>query len=258
MSLLLAVPFGLAIGLALGALGGGGSILTVPVLVYALGQGTGTATTSALLIVGVTALIALVTHARAGHVRAGQGLLFGVLGSGGAALGSLLSVGIGAPLLLSALAALMLVVAALMVRRSVAPATPDHADVGTRRASPALLVLAASGVGLITGFFGVGGGFAVVPALVLVLGMPVPVAVGTSLLVIAVNSTAALLARLHTHADLDWALIGLFGAAAVAGSLFGGLISARAQPARLSLAFAGLLTLTALYTASRSLPQLLT
>ncbi len=114
----LAVPLGLVIGLALGALGGGGSILTVPALVYVLGQDPRAATTSSLLIVGVTSLIALVPHARGGRVRFGQGLLFGALGTAGSVLGSALSSRVAPEVLLTAFAGLMLVVAALMLRRA--------------------------------------------------------------------------------------------------------------------------------------------
>lgn len=115
-----AIPLGLLIGLTLGALGGGGSILTIPALVYGLGQAPGVATTSSLLIVGATSVIALVPHARAGRVRFGQGLLFGVLGTTGAVAGSALSTTVPPLLLLTTFAALMLLVAALMLRRSVA------------------------------------------------------------------------------------------------------------------------------------------
>lgn len=115
-----AIPLGLLIGLTLGALGGGGSILTIPALVYGLGQAPGVATTSSLLIVGATSVIALVPHARAGRVRFGQGLLFGVLGTAGAVAGSALSTTVPPLLLLTTFAALMLLVAALMLRRSVA------------------------------------------------------------------------------------------------------------------------------------------
>jgi uncharacterized protein len=109
-------------------------------------------------------------------------------------------------------------------------------------------------VGLLTGFFGVGGGFVLVPALVLALGFPMPTAVGTSLLVIAVNSATALTARLtHGTAELDWALIATFTVAAVAGSLVGGRMAGSVDPRRLTIAFALLLVLVAAYTAARSL-----
>ncbi len=266
--MLIAVPLGLAIGLALGALGGGGSILTVPALVYVLGQDARTATTSSLVIVGLTSLIALLPHARARRVRFGQGLLFGALGTAGSLVGSALSASVHPTTLLTAFAALMLLVATLMLRRarSARDAPRDLAldptvePMLTLRpftcACPRVVrvVVTATAVGLLTGFFGVGGGFALVPALVLALGFPMPVAVGTSLLVIAVNSATALAARLGSGAGhLDWTLVGLFTAAAVAGSLVGGRLTSRVDPRHLTTAFAALLVLVALYTGARSL-----
>ncbi|HET7400084.1 MAG TPA: sulfite exporter TauE/SafE family protein [Intrasporangium sp.] len=264
---LLTIPMGLLIGLALGALGGGGSILTVPALVYALGQAPRTATTSSLLIVGTSSLLALVPHARARRVRAGQGLLFGILGTAGSFGGSALSARVPREVLLGTFAALMLVVATLMLRRS-GDQQEEGPDVSAQRqmtlhpftcacAWVARLVLTATAVGLLTGFFGVGGGFALVPALVLALGYDMPTAVGTSLLVIAVNSGTALLARLSGEDNhLDWALIVGFTAAAVTGSLVGGRITSRANPQHLARSFAVLLIAVGLYTATRSVTDL--
>ena len=122
----------------------------------------------------------------------------------------------------------------------------------------ALLIVALGGlVGLLSGMFGVGGGFVLVPALVLALSFPMPVAVGTSLLVIAVNSFTALTARITTGSThLDWPLIAGFTAAAIVGSLFGGRITSRVNPSHLTRAFAVLLVAVALYTAARSIPAL--
>lgn len=128
--------------------------------------------------------------------------------------------------------------------------------VPNRLADVARVVLAATVVGLLTGFFGVGGGFIVVPALVLSLRFEMPVAVGTSLLVIVVNTAAALLARLGTHADVDWAVVAVFVLAAVAGSPAGNLVASRVQPKRLAVAFTLLLLAVALYTGARSFPHL--
>jgi len=108
----------------------------------------------------------------------------------------------------------------------------------------------------LTGFFGVGGGFVVVPALVLALGFTMPVAVGTSLLVIAINSTSALLSRMGQGVHLDWLLIGVFTLAAIVGSLLGGRLATRVRPQRLTAAFTVLLVAVALYTAVRSFSQL--
>lgn len=266
----LVLPLGLLIGLALGALGGGGSILTVPALVYLLDQDARAATTSSLLIVGLTSLIAVTPHARARRVRYGQGLMFGALGTGGSFTGSALASHVAPQVLLTAFACLMVGVAILMLHRSLRPrAAAGHED---PTADPFLtlhpltcacprvakVVVTATAVGLLTGFFGVGGGFILVPALVLALSFPMPVAVGTSLLVIAVNSATALTARISTGSPhLDWPLIAAFTAAAIAGSLFGGRIAARVQPHHLTRAFAVLLVGVAVYTAASSIPSLL-
>jgi len=267
---LLVLPVGLLIGLSLGALGGGGSILTVPALVYLLGQDPHQATTGSLVIVGTTSLIALVPHARRGHVRFGQGLAFGALGTAGSLAGSTLATHVRPAVLLSAFAALMLVVAALMLRRSQrGPDAPGSLATGPTEpmltlrplgcACPrvAKVVVTATAVGLLTGFFGVGGGFALVPALVLALVFPMPVAVGTSLLVIAVNSATALAARATSGPSLDWGVIAAFTAAAVAGSLLGGRVSAQMAPRLLTRAFAVLLVAVAVYTAALNVPALL-
>ena len=268
---LLVLPLGLLIGLALGALGGGGSILTVPGLVYLLDQSPRAATTSSLIIVGASSLVALAPHARAGRVRVGQGLLFGALGTAGSFAGSALASHVPPQVLMTAFAGLMLVVATLMLHKSAPKGATDtgHEDltcepVLTLRpltwACPrmAKVVATATAVGLLTGFFGVGGGFVLVPALVLALSFPMPVAVGTSLLVIAVNSATALAARTTvggTH--LDWPLITGLTAAAVIGSLVGGRITSRVTPQHLARAFAVLLVAVAVYTVLRSVSDLL-
>lgn len=265
------VPVGLVIGLSVGSLGGGGSILAVPALVYLFGQDSRAATTTSLLIVGVTSVIGAIPHQRVGRVRIGQGIAFGLLGVIGSYVGSRLSTAVPDEVLLTGFAVLILVVATLMTRRRrqqarIAPGTPPAAEpspvvvwrprlsVDWRRAG--LVLGTATGVGLLTGFFGVGGGFAVVPALVLALGLSMPVAVGTSLVVIAINSATALVARADQDVTLDWTLIGGFTAAAVVGSLLGSRVVSRVSPARLSLVFTILLVVVAVYTAVRSVPQL--
>lgn len=270
--LALVVPVGLLIGLSLGALGGGGSILAVPALVYLFGQDSRAATTGSLLIVGVTSLIGMIPHRRAGRVSLAKGLVFGTLGVAGSYLGSRLSTTVPQDVLLAGFSVLMAVVAALMTSRRRKQARSGSAGDSLVGESPApvlrwrptgtcdcsraaKLVLTASGVGLLTGFFGVGGGFVVVPALVLALGLPMPLAVGTSLLVIAVNSFTALLFRAGQAVTLDWWVIGGFTLSAVIGSLLGSRVVSRVSPARLNLAFTVLLVMVALYTAARSFPQ---
>ncbi len=267
---LLVVPLALVVGLSLGALGGGGSILTVPALVHVLGQTPRAATTSSLLIVGITSLIALVPHARARRVRFGQGTLFGVLGTAGSFLGTALSTSLAPNTLLLLFSGLMLVVATLMLRRARRSVRhpndvldPVNEPLLTIRpfscACPRLakVIATASLVGLLTGFFGVGGGFVLVPALVLALGYAMPTAVGTSLLVIAINSATALTARVTTSAsvasELDWLLLTTFTVVAVGGSVMGGRLAARANPRHLTASFAVLLIGVALYTAASSL-----
>jgi uncharacterized membrane protein YfcA len=256
---LLAVLAGLLIGLSLGALGGGGSILTVPAMVYLLGQSPHQATTASLLVVGIAAVVGAAAHARAGRVRLRTGAIFGVLGIAGSYAGSRASAAVPADVLLAGFGLLMLAVAAVMIarRRGQGPARRAAAPTGGTRHT-ILVAAAATGVGLITGFFGVGGGFVVVPALVLVLGFDMPTAAGTSLVVIAVNSAAALAARAgHGSLTLNWALVGAFTAAAVIGVLAGGRLAGRASPQRLSAAFTVLIVAVAGYTLTRSLPALL-
>ena len=271
--LAIAVPAGLLIGLSLGALGGGGSILTVPVLVYLLHQAPHTATTGSLLIVGIAAAGGMIAHWRAGRVRLWPGVTFGVLGVAGSYAGTRLSSSVPPDLLLSLFAGLMLVAAAAMLRRrrgtagpgdraaenrpgaARAPAGriawPPHGTTAAARQGLKIIV-AATGVGLITGFFGVGGGFVIVPVLVLALGFDMPAAVGTSLLVIAINSATALAVRLGSHPSLDWPLLGVFTIAALAGHR----VASRAGASRLTAAFAVLLIAVAAYSLGRSLPQL--
>jgi len=293
---LAAIGAGLLIGLSLGALGGGGSILTVPALVYLLGQSAHQATATSLLVVGTAALAGAASHARAGRVRLREGAIFGVLGIAGSYAGSRASTAVPADLLLAGFGALMLAVAVLMIaRRRAAPArlpgpeaaaasglavktaaagTPQPATVtalGTlpRTAQlataqrpgpgrhPVLVAAAATGVGLITGFFGVGGGFVIVPALVLVLGFDMPVAAATSLVVIAIDSAAALTARFaHGGLALNWAVTAIFATAAIAGTLAGGRLAGRVSSQRLSTAFTVLVIGVAVYTLARSLPTL--
>jgi uncharacterized membrane protein YfcA len=269
--LALAVLVGLAIGASLGALGGGGSILTVPALVYLLGQSAHSATTVSLVVVGVSALAGMALHARAGRVRLAEGATFGALGAAGSVLGSRLSAGVAEPVLLSAFGGLMLAAAGAMAVRSRrqagtgqdagiaegtdAPGPPVVAQRKVRR-RPVTVVAAASVVGLVTGFFGVGGGFVVLPALVLVLGFEMSVAVGTSLLVIAVNSAVALAARIGTHVHVDWPLLLVFTAAAMTGALLGTRLASFVSPRRLASSFTVLLVAVALYTIARSVAQL--
>jgi uncharacterized membrane protein YfcA len=262
VSLLGAVPVGLAVGLLLGALGGGGSILAVPALVYLLGQSPGAATTDALVVVGLSAVTAMLAHHRVGRVRVAQGVIFGVLGVAGTYAGTCVSASVDPNLLLAGFAGLMVVAAVGMLRRRSAPSTEDTPEqpAGRRRVTAGRatkVVSIASAVGLLTGLFGVGGGFVVVPALVLALGFDMATAVGTSLLVITTNAGTALAARLGSGAAMDWPLLAVFATAAMSGGLAGQKVTARVPPRALAVAFAALCLCLAGFIAARTVPHLL-
>jgi uncharacterized membrane protein YfcA len=264
-----AIPAGLAIGVSLGALGGGGSILTVPALVYLLHQNAHAATTASLIIVGLTAAAGAAGHWRAGRVKVAEGTVFGLLGVAGSYAGSRASASVSQHVLLAAFAGLMVIAAAAMLHRRSAPAArPAPAAAPGSPAGRAAAVTAwrlrgglrvagaATVVGLLTGFFGVGGGFVIVPALVLALGFGMATAVGTSLLVIAISSAAALAARAGSGFGLDWALVAVFTVAAIAGTLAGKRIAGRVTGRALTVSFACLLVALASYMLARSLPAL--
>ena len=272
MTLAVIVIAGALIGLSLGALGGGGSILTVPVLVYSLGQSAAQATAGSLVVVGITALAAAVTAYRAGKVLLTRGLAFGAVAVGGAAAGARASVLVSGPVLLTAFAALLLAVAGVMAARQLRPRRGrpgQHAEsaIGDPiitfspsfacQCPRALKVLVtATVVGLLTGFLGVGGGFLVVPALVLALGLPMGYAVGTSLVVIAITSASALAVRAGAGIHPSWGVVALLTAVAVTGAWAGARLTARTDTSKLQAAFTVLLLLVAGYTAWRALPGL--
>ena len=254
-----AIGLGLLIGLSLGALGGGGSILTVPALVHVIGQDARAATTSSLFIVGTSSVIAALGHARSGRVRWGVGLLFGATGIAAGFAGTAVNQRVDPDVLLLAFAGVILVAAVGMLANEGPSAPPqERADRGRRWAPGRIAKVVGAGlaVGFMTGFFGVGGGFVIVPALTLALGLSMPQAVATSLVVISINSGGALLARAGT-AHFDWAVIVPFTLAAIAGSLGGKRVADRVSGTTLTRAFAVLLVGVAIYTATTSLIALL-
>ncbi len=231
-AVILALAAGAVIGLALGALGGGGSVLAVPALIYLLGFTPVAATTASLVIVTLTSVTALVAHARDGHVRWRMGLLFAAAGIGPAMLGGALSTSIPAAVLTAAFAVVAGVAALRMLRSR--PAA-EGAAVTVR---PGRVAAAGGGLGAVTGVLGVGGGFLAVPALVSVLGLRMRNAVGTSLLVITVNSLAALATRAGTVEGLDWAVVGPFVGAAILGAWDGKRLAAKISGQTLQRIFA--------------------
>ena len=231
--LILALLAGAVVGLALGGLGGGGSMLTVPALIYLLGFSPAAATTASLLIVSATSLTGLLAHARAGRVRWRQGMLFAAAGLPVAALFGLLSSRLPGTLLTAAFALLAGFAAWRMLRPAKRTADGPAAAAGPGRAAAV-----GGALGGATGLLGVGGGFLVVPTLVSVLAFPMADAVGTSLLVITTNSAAALVPRLGTAHGLDWAVIAPFTAAAILGAWDGKRLADKLSGRTLQRAFA--------------------
>jgi uncharacterized membrane protein YfcA len=229
-------PLGLAlsvlIGVSLGFFGGGGSILTVPLFVYVFGLEPKVAIASSLVVVGIASFAAALQHWRAGSVELRTGLLFGAAGMCGAYLGGRAGAFVDDALLMLLFASMMALTALAMWRgrRASPPRAADRA--------PARLLAQGLSVGLFTGLVGAGGGFLIVPALALWAGLPIPAAVGTSLLVIVMN-TAAGFAGYAAHVAVDPGLIAVISASAIAGSFLGAAFARRMDPARLRRAFAG-------------------
>lgn len=256
--LIAAVALGVAIGLLLGGLGGGGSVLTVPALVFVLGLTAQEATTGSLIIVGITAAAAAVGHARAGHVQWKRGLLMAAAGAPAALLGTAVNRLVDQNVLLLAFAVLMLVAATGMLITS--PSSDDDAS-DERGDGPSggrlwpRVLWSGLVIGTLTGFFGVGGGFVIVPVLVVALHFPIATAVGTSLVVITLNSGVSLAARVGS-ASIAWEVIAPFTAAAVVGSFAGKRVADRLPATTLTRAFAVLLVLVAGYVAARAVLEL--
>lgn len=222
----------LAIGISLGLLGGGGSILTVPVLHYVLGVAAHDAVSGSLLVVGATSLVALVPHARAGNVHWRIGVAFGATSMSAAFAGGRLNAHIPGLVLIVAFAVVMIAAGLAMLRRAHRPLTACAAqDIRLSR------VLAIGlGVGLLTGTLGAGGGFLIVPALALVGGLAIRQAVATSLLVISLNSFAGFAAT-SEHASLDWTLAAAVTSVAIAGSFLGARLGKQLSAQRLQRVF---------------------
>ncbi|SEO94115.1 sulfite exporter TauE/SafE family protein [Actinacidiphila rubida] len=228
--LILALAAGAVVGLALGALGGGGSVLAVPALIYLLGLTPAAATTASLIIVTVTSATGLVAHARDGNVAWLTGALFAAAGI----IPAFLAGAATAHLPQTALTATFAVLAALAALRMLRPATAE----APHEVRPVKAAAVGGGLGVVTGFLGVGGGFLAVPALVSVLGLRMRQAAGTSLLVISINSLAALAARAGTGGELRWEVIGPFAAAAVLAAWDGKRLAMKVSGGALQRIFA--------------------
>ena len=227
----------LAVGVTLGLLGSGGSIVTVPVLVYLLHQPEKVAIAGSLGIVGGIAAVGGMMAAVRGKVDVRSVVWFGLPGMAGTYGGAWLAGLVSGAVQLFVFAVVMLVAAAFMVRpRPRPPAGAGH------RGSRVLIAAEGLAVGVLTGFVGVGGGFLIVPALVLLGGLPMHVAVGTSLAIIALKSFAGFWKYLDVLADaglrLDWQVLVTFTIVGAVGSLAGNLVSGRIPQAHLQRVFA--------------------
>lgn len=240
------------IGVTLGLLGGGGSILTVPILVYVAGQDPKVAIATSLFVVAATSGAGAVSHARAGRVRWRTGVVFGVAGMVGAYAGGRFAQFIPGTWLLVAFGLMMAATAVAMLRgrRAVEPQdAPNELPL-------ARVVLDGVLVGLVTGLVGAGGGFLVVPALVLLGGLPMSVAVGTSLVVIAMKSTAGLVGYLHS-VSIDWPLALAVTAFAIAGSVLGGRLAGRVSQDALRRGFGWFVIVMAAFVLGQQVPAAL-
>jgi uncharacterized membrane protein YfcA len=251
-----ALGFGSLIGFSLGALGAGGSILTVPILVYAMGVPVQGATGTSLAIVGLNAATGALDHLRRGRSLLRTGLAFGVSGVLGAFAGVRLNHQLRGELIMVLFSVLMVAAAVSMLRRRPGGAPMGSFEERCRALGCVRLVLVGVGVGFLSGFFGVGGGFLIVPALVVLLGLPMHLAVGTSLVAISLNALWGIIGNLQLG-TLDWTLTILFAVGGVVGVLTGGKLSGRLPERALRAAFALIVVGLAMYTFGRSMTSLL-
>ena len=282
--ILTALAVGALIGLVVGALGAGGGILSVPALIYLLGVAPHEATSASLVIVLFTALAALGGRIGKNTICYQIALVFAALATVGTWLGSLANQAVSADLLMYAFALLLICVGLVMLRRaypglfrgaaragSSGVFSDDGAiaadNAGATGSTPALRAVSAMGevtsigaaplwqvalvatiTGALTGFFGVGGGFAIVPALTLVLQLPIKRAASTSLLIMAITAVVALVARAQTSLNLDLGVIGAFTVASMLGGVAGAPLTRKVSSQKLTASFAALLLAVAVAT----------
>ncbi|NDK30275.1 sulfite exporter TauE/SafE family protein [Nesterenkonia haasae] len=232
-TVILTAGLAVLIGVSLGLLGGGGSILAVPLLAYVAGLPPQEAIAGSLFVVAVTSMVGLINHARRGHVRWRIGAFFGTASMVGAFAGGLLGGRLPGTVLMVAFALMMVATSAAMLRRRKTQVAGTN---GQRHHARWRILLDGLVVGFITGMVGAGGGFLVVPALALLAGLSMPAAVGTSLMVIAMKSVAGLAGYL-TVVSLDWGLILMVTVAAVLGALAGSRFTDRVPETRLRQSF---------------------
>jgi uncharacterized membrane protein YfcA len=242
--MLLAAAFGLAIGLSLGALGGGGAVLALPILVYVLGQDAHAATTESLAVVAAAALAGGAVQASRARVCWPQVVLFAPAAVVGVVLGTLGGQAVGDAALLIGFVPVLLGAAGFTWRRASAAGEADRACPPLDRGRT---LIAGVSVGLLTGFFGVGGGFLVVPMLALAMRFPLRRAVGTSLVIVGFVSLVGLGAHLSRGVEVDVGIALAMAGACAAGASLGARLCERLPQRALGHAFAVLLAGVGLY-----------
>ncbi len=248
MSIVLALALGAAIGVLLGLLGGGGSILAVPALVYVLGLGIEQAIPVSLLVVGAASAVGALPKVRAGQIQWRLAAVFAAAGIPATFVGSAIGRNLPQSVLLIGFASVMVLAGIRMLGDDGSTGTActvGDSGINWRRCAPRSIP-AGFLVGLLTGMFGVGGGFLIIPALVLMLGVEMPIAIGTSLLIIVANSGAGLLSHL-SGTSIDWPIATAFLGTAIVSSLIAGHFGTRLDTHRLRRWFAYLVFGVAAY-----------
>ena len=252
---LIAWPGAVAIGVSLGLLGSGGSILTVPVLIYLVGQDEKTAIAGSLFVVGTIALAGSLQFLRARLIDWHNVLVFGLPGMAGTYLGAMIAAFVPGIVQLALFAMVMLVASWMMLRPVKLTDEAHEARETWKIASDGLFV------GVITGLVGVGGGFLIVPALVLLGGLAIHNAVATSLVIIALKSYSGFYKYIDVleqqELDLDWPTLGVVTALGIAGSFVGAKIAGRMPQQKLRKGFGYFLVVMGIYILARSIPELL-
>ena len=252
---ILAWPGAVAIGVSLGLLGSGGSIITVPVLVYLIGQDEKVAIAGSLFVVGNIALAGSLQYLRAKLIDWRNVLVFGLPGMAGTYLGAVIAAFVPGIVQL-ALFALVMLLASYMMLRPVARTDKPHEPRETWKIAGDGLA-----VGIVTGLVGVGGGFLIVPALVLLGGLPIHRGVATSLVIIALKSYSGFYKYIDVLADqdlvLDWKTLMIVTALGIAGSYAGARFARRMPQARLKRWFGYFLIVMGIYILGRSAPAVL-
>lgn len=237
-----ALLVGAAIGAILGLIGAGGAIVAVPAFLYVFGFGALEATTASLAVVAASAASGAVPRFRQHQVDVRHALVFWLVAIPGTFAGSRLATVVPEELIVAGFALVMVAAAVAMWRKSTAAVPAQRGAT-----SIPMLVAVALGIGLLTGLFGVGGGFLIVPALVLVFGFPFALAAGTSLVVIALNSITALMFKYDTWASIEWFVPLLVIVGGIVGSVLAARFNSKVPQRLLERSFAGLLVVLAIW-----------